>query len=59
MSVTNYEIRALMLRYGLSQQKLGEILGMGQPDVSRMLRYELSKAEKQRIRETVEKEVKS
>lgn len=59
MSVTNYEIRTLMLRYGLSQQRLGEILGIDQPSVSRMLRYELSKAEKQRIREAVEKEVKS
>ena len=36
-----------------------EILGIDQPSVSRMLRYELSKAEKQRIKEAVEKEVKS
>lgn len=59
MSIANYEIRVLMLRHGLSQAKLGELLGVDQPTISRMLRYELSKAEKKRIREAVEKEVKS
>ncbi len=55
MGVANYEIRSMMLRYGLNQFDLAKLLDTDQPTVSRMLKYELSRSEKDRIKEAIRK----
>lgn len=55
MGVINYEIRSMMLRYGLNQSDLAKLLDTDQPTISRMLKYELSRSEKDRIKEAIRK----
>ncbi len=59
MSIANLEIRVLMLKCALTQQDLAEILGMSQPEVSHMLKREMSQAEKKRIKGAMLKALES
>lgn len=49
----NMDIRVLMLKNGIKQAKLGELLGITQPEVSVMLKHELSREQKKRIRDAI------
>lgn len=47
--MNNRAIRTAMLRAGIKQYQLAEILNCSESSVSTMLRYELSRSEQKRI----------
>lgn len=51
--MNNQAIRTAMIRAGLNQRKLAEILGCSEASVSLMLRYELSRSEQKKIVELI------
>lgn len=53
MSVANVDIRILMLKNEITQARLGELLDMKQPEVSILLRHEMSREQKRRIKEAI------
>ncbi len=53
--MNNHAIRTAMLRAGLNQRKLAEILNCSEASVSLMLRHELSRAEQKKIVEIIRK----
>lgn len=57
-TVKNLEIREMMLKYRITQVKLGKLMGLSQPHVSTLLSYELTDEEKEKIIKLIEKEVK-
>lgn len=57
--VTNMDIRVLMLKHGLTQADLARLIGASQPEISMMLKHEMSQSEKRRIKDAIrEKEEK-
>lgn len=59
MSTANHDIRAVMLKYGVTQADLGKMLGKSQPEISAMLNgFELASSEKRRIKEIIRREAK-
>lgn len=57
--VTNMDIRVLMLKHGLTQADLAGLIGTSQPEISMMLKHEMSQSEKRRIKDAIrEKEEK-
>lgn len=57
--VTNMDIRVLMLKHGLTQADLASLIGASQPEISMMLKHEMSQSEKRRIKDAIrEKEEK-
>lgn len=57
--VTNIDIRVLMLKHGLTQADLAGLIGASQPEISMMLKHEMSQSEKRRIKDAImEKEEK-
>lgn len=53
MPVANMDIRVLMLKNEITQAKLGELIGMKQPEVSVLLKHELNREQKRRIKEAI------
>lgn len=51
--MNNQAIRTAMIRAGLNQRKLAEILDCSEASVSLMLRYELSRTEQRKIVELI------
>ena len=49
--VTNMDIRVLMLKHGLTQADLARLIGASQPEISMMLKHEMSQSEKRRIKD--------
>jgi len=50
MSAANMDLRVLMFRERVTQAELGERLGMGQPEVSVLLKHEMGREQKKRIK---------
>lgn len=50
---SNMDIRKLMLENGMTQATLAKILGVTQPEVSMMLKYEMTRKQKQEVREAI------
>lgn len=51
--VTNMDIRVLMLKHGLTQADLARLIGASQPEISMMLKHEMSQSEKRRIKDAI------
>ena len=50
MSAANMDVRVLMFQKRVTQAELGERLGMSQPEVSVLLKRELGREQKRRIK---------
>ncbi len=53
MATANMEIRVLMLKHNITQAKLGELLGLSQPEISVMLKHEMTRDQKRRIKDAI------
>lgn len=53
------DIRVQMLKSGVTQKSLTGLLEMTQPEISLMLKHELSQSEKKRIRAAIQKVVEN
>ena len=58
MSAANMDVRVLMFQKRVTQAELGERLGMGQPEVSVLLKRELGREQKRNIKAIISEIVK-